>query len=279
MKKNILFTKYYILSLIVFISIGITSCSDSGFNPLDINLFTIQDDVRFGEQLDAEIKSKPNEYPLLNNNHSAVVQLNLMMNEILNSAEIKYKDEFNYNIQIINDRNTINAFAAPGGYIYVYTGLIHFLDNEATLAAVIAHEIAHAERRHATKRLTKMYGASVLLGMLLGNNPSLMEEIAANLLTGLGVLYNSRQDEYESDEYSFKYLLTSKWYAGSTIYFFDKISGSSEPSKIEILLHTHPIPQDRIDAVKELIAKHNLPEPNESNLFSQRYATFKQTVP
>ena len=64
-----------------------------------------------------------------------------------NSSYIKYKNVFPYKIEIIQDDSTVNAFCIPGGYIYVYTGLIKFLNNEAALTGVIAHEIAHAENR------------------------------------------------------------------------------------------------------------------------------------
>ena len=60
-----------------------------------------------------------------------------------------------------------------------------FIDNEATLAGIMAHEIAHAERRHVTQRLTAYYGVSMLMGFILGGNPSLLAEIASNLFVGL----------------------------------------------------------------------------------------------
>ena len=83
-------------------------------------------------------------------------------------------------IEIINNPDVLNAFAIPGGYIYLYTGLLLYLDSEAALAGVIAHEIAHVEERHSTQRLTKYYGISILLGIALGENPSTIAEIATN---------------------------------------------------------------------------------------------------
>jgi predicted Zn-dependent protease len=70
-----------------------------------------------------------------------------------NSPRITKKAIYPYNFQVVND-TIVNAFATPGGYIYIYTGLMKFLDNEASLAGVVAHEIAHAEKRHVTQRLT-----------------------------------------------------------------------------------------------------------------------------
>lgn len=276
-----LFQKFYIricaMAFALITALSLSGCEGS-LNPLDINLFSASDDVKLGMQLDAEIRSKPGEYPILNM-PSAQQYVQAMCNDILNSPLIKYKGVFEYKVQIIRDDNTVNAFAAPGGYLYFYTGLLKFVDNEATLAGVIAHEIAHAELRHSTKRLTKAYGATLLLGIILGNNPSKLEEIAANLLTGLAFLKNSRDDEYEADEYAFKYLQSTVWYPGGIKYFFNKIGENSGSSFLETLLSTHPLPPDRIAAVDKLIADANLPAPSESNLFSERYRNFKNSLP
>lgn len=274
--RNIL-VKTFIATFIVFSAVSFTGCEDS-LNPLDLNIFTAADDVKLGLELDTEILSKPGEYPLLTS-QSANQYVQNMCNEIIKSPLIEYRNVFSYKVQIIRDDNTINAFAAPGGYLYVYTGLLKFVDNEATLAGIIAHEIAHAERRHATKRLTKAYGASLLLGIILGENPSQLEEIAANLLTGLAFLKNSRDDEYEADEYSFKYLQSTIWYPGGIRYFFTKIGENSGSSTLETLLSTHPLPPDRIEAVDQMIVGANLPQPSESNIFSERYRNFKNTLP
>lgn len=257
----------------------LAGCDDSSSNPLDINIFSAGDDVTLGRQLDSSIKANPKEYPLLNNT-AATAYVQGIVDEIIKSPSIKYNGTFSYKVTLINT-TTINAFAAPGGYLYVYTGLLKFVDNEATLAAILAHEVAHAERRHATKRMTKQYGASLLLSLIIGKNPSQLEEIAANLLTGLGFLKNSRDDEYEADEYSFKYLQTSKWYPGASIYFFDKISKTreTEPTKLDELLSTHPLDADRIAAVKKLIKDAGIPDATEDNLFTSRYSQFKASLP
>lgn len=268
---RVVFTIFFVVS-----SFTLNSCEDSS-NPSDFNLFSTSDDLELGKKIDAEITSNSNEYPILNN-QQATAYLQNIVNTILNSPEIKYKNTFDYKVKIINT-NTINAFAVPGGYVYVYKGLIKFLDNEATMAAVLAHEIAHIERRHATKRMTKQYGVSILLSIVLGSNPSVLEEIAANILTGLALLKNSRDDEYEADEYSFKYLLSTNWYAGAAKLFFDKIAENEQGGKLEELLSTHPLPQERIKKLDNLINKHNIGSPSENNLFSQRYINFKNSLP
>ncbi|MFN3305674.1 MAG: M48 family metalloprotease, partial [Candidatus Kapaibacteriota bacterium] len=169
--------------------------------------------------------------------------------------------------------------ATPGGYIYVYTGLLKFVDNEATLAGVLAHEVAHCERRHATQRLTKAYGVSLLLDVVFGKNPSKTEEIAANLLVGLAFLKNSRDDEYEADEFAYEYLKSTIWYPGALIFFFDKIKQNEGNSFLEVLLSTHPLSEDRINRLNSMIQRDKLPPPTEENLFQNRYQNFKKLLP
>lgn len=265
--------KKLLLSMIIAV-LSLTSfnqCSENSIS--DFNLFSISDDVKLGTQLDQEIRANQKDYPILNDAEATAYVQNLM-NQIINSPLIKYKGQFTYKVTLINT-NTINAFATPGGYIYVYKGLLKYLDNEATLAAILAHEVAHAERRHSTQRMTKAYGLQVLLSVVLGNSPSTMEAIAGNLFSGLSLMYNSREDEYEADEYSFKYLQSSIWYPGSGKFFFEKIGGQTNNSEFEELFSTHPLDQKRIDALNKLIQDANLSAPNESNLFSQRYLQFR----
>jgi predicted Zn-dependent protease len=257
---------------IVFLNYG---CSD-GVSIDNLNLFSISDDVQLGNEVVVEMHKDQANYPI-STNTVAINYVQGIMNTIIQSPLVKYRNDFNYQIRII-DNETVNAFALPGGYIHVYKGLLKFIDNEATLAAILAHEVAHAERRHATKRMTKQYGASFLLGMLLGNNPSQIEEIAANLATGLGFLYNSREDEYEADEYSFKYLQSTPWYPGAGKFFFQQLQSQSSNSALEELFSTHPLDQKRIDALNKLISDANIGEPSESNTFTSRYQEFKSKL-
>jgi predicted Zn-dependent protease len=277
MKKNLV-TIISVLLIGMSLALFNTGCSDST-SISDFNLFSTADDYQLGMQLDSEIKANPKEYPMLNSTE-ANAYLQSIVNQIIASPQIKYKGTFAYKVQIL-DTNIINAFATPGGFIYVYKGLLKFANNEATIAGVLAHEIAHSERRHATKRMTQQYGISILASLVLGSNPSALAQIGANLLTGLGLLKNSRDDEYEADEYSFKYLQDTKWYPGAITYFLEKIQAEqqSNPSAFEEILSTHPLDSKRIAQINEFIKKANLPAPNENNLFSQTYQQFLKTLP
>lgn len=267
--------KYILIILFPAMSLFFDGCSSS---TSPINIFTAQDDVQLGTQLDQQIRSDPVQYPIY-----AYAEPNRylqnMVNEIIKSPLIQYKGTFVYKSQIIKNDSVVNAFATPGGYVYVYTGLLKFVDNEATLAGILAHEIAHAELRHATNRMTQKYGIDLMLQWILGNNPNQIAQIGANLFEGLYLLKNSRDDETQADEYSFKYLKTSKWYPAGILYFFEKIGKDRTQSSLEIWLSTHPSDQQRTDDVKKLALDNQIPSPTESNIFSNSYRDFKNTMP
>lgn len=245
------------------------------------NIFSDSDDIKLGQQIDNEIRSKPEEYPLLQGRTDIKRYVEQIGDKVLSSRAVKKRGIYAYTYEIIHDDNTINAFCTPGGYIYVYTGLLKFVDNEATLAGVLGHEIAHAERRHATQRITKAYGAQILLSIALGERPSQIAEIGANLFAGLAFLANSRSDETESDDYSFKYLQNTEYYPGGIKFFFDKIQRENgvRAGGFERLLSTHPLPHDRIEHVEEVLQKIGSPPATEANLFSQRYQSFRAALP
>jgi beta-barrel assembly-enhancing protease len=235
----------FYLSILLFMPLFVYSC-ESG-----INIFSQQDEVELGNQVDAEIRSNPSEYPIYTADPSVKTYINQrIFQHILSSAQIQSKNVYNYRFEIIDQPDILNAFALPGGSIYLYTGLLKFLDSEAALAGVIGHEIAHAERRHATQRMTAYYGVSFLLSLLLGDNPSQVAEIAANLFVGVAFLANSRSDENESDQYSYAYLKDTRYYVGGVKFFFEQLRDegliSSESDKIATFLSTHPDPLDRI---------------------------------
>lgn len=278
-------TSMKIRPLILFMALSATLISFSILSSCGSNMFSVQDDVELGKDVESQIRSDPGQFPVLKGHQDVKDYVSGLGNYVLNNSKyIEYKNVFPYKFDIIHDDSTINAFCLPGGYIYIYTGLIKFLDNEAALTGVIGHEIAHAERRHMTQRLTSYYGVSIILGLVLGSNPNVLGEIAANLFVGLGFLANSRADETEADDYSIAYLTGTKYYPGAITYFFDKIreqqrKEGSTPGDLERLLATHPLPQDRIDNVKKQL-RNIKPKPDPTKgLFTDEYQTMKSKLP
>ena len=221
-----------------------------------INLFSQSDDVKLGSEVSDEIAKNSKEYPIFKGNLSIKKYItNRIFKHILISQQIASKKIYKYQLEIINNPKVFNAFALPGGYIYIYTGLLKYLDSEAALAGVLGHEIAHAERRHGTKRITASYGVGFLLNLVLGRNPSQISQIASNLFVGLAFLANSRSDENEADEFSYNFLKDTRYYPGGVKFFFEHMKADNlvknNPGEIEKFLSTHPDPIDRIASTDE----------------------------
>lgn len=213
-----------------------------------LNLFTIEDDMELGAQLKAEIEANPDEYPLVDPEAypEAYAHLDRVATQILDTGEVDYADAFDWEFTLIDD-DVLNAFAAPGGYIYVYTGLIAFLSHEDELAGVLGHEIAHAANRHTTEQLTKIYGVSVLLQVVLGEDRQLISDIA----TGLAALSFSRAHEAEADEYSVYYLCETDYAANGAAGFFEALQAAPIPE----FLSTHPSSESRVEDINALAAE------------------------
>jgi predicted Zn-dependent protease len=245
---------------------------------MHINVFPVSKDIELGKQFDTEIRKSPKEYPLLKDRPDVKAYVEDIGKKILLSPDILYRNQFAYKFEIIKDDSTVNAFCTPGGYVYVYTGLLKFLDNEATLAGVIAHEIAHAEKRHSTNKITAQYGIQTVLGMVSGKLGESGTQLAGTV-AGLGLLKYNRTEEDEADTYSFNYLRSTEYYPGAILYFFEKVGVGRKGGAFERLLSTHPLPQDRLDHVKKLLNEAGNPQPRESNIFVERYQRFKRTLP
>ncbi|MDP3149568.1 MAG: M48 family metalloprotease [Ignavibacteria bacterium] len=272
MKKNIINLFLSLFSVVI-----ISSCSGSG----GFNMFSDSEDIKLGHDVSAEMLNNQAEYPVFRGDPTIKTYIDQrIFSQILTSPKIAKKNVYDYKIELIADDNTLNAFALPGGNVYVYTGLLKFLNSEAALAGVLAHEIAHAERRHATQRMTKYYGTQFLVGMLLGSQPSKVAEVASNLFVGLAFLANSRSDEDEADKYSIEYLKDTRFYPGSVKFFFEEMRDdglvSSKSNKVATFLSTHPDPVNRIAKANERLQSSGIAikdwKSNDANLFKNEYA-------
>lgn len=236
--KNI--TLYLIaVSLVITLS----NCGSSKDNLPDFNLFTIEQDKELGQQVAQEIAHSPQEYPVLDSasNQKIYKYLYDMRDRILASGKVEHKDDFIWQLKIINDSQTKNAFCTPGGYIYVYTGLMKYLDSEEQLAGVLAHEIGHADLRHSTRQMTKLYGVQTLIGILAGER-----EMIKQVTSSIVGLKFSRNHETEADKASVTYLCPTDYDAAGGAKFFEKIQNDGG-SGVPEFLSTHPSPENRVE--------------------------------
>jgi predicted Zn-dependent protease len=230
-----------------------------------MNIFSDADEVALGANVANEIAANQQEYPIYRGDPALKQYIkSQIFDQILVANAIKKRNVYQYELEVIDRPDILNAFALPGGKVYVYTGLLKYLDSEAALAGVLGHEIAHAERRHATQRMTNQYGTAMLISLVLGQNPNQYVEIAANLFAGLSLLSNSRSAEEESDKFSIAYLQETRFYPGGVKFFFEKLrdDGKVNPggsSGLETFLSTHPDPIARISTTDAQLRNANFP--------------------
>ncbi|MDQ3392836.1 MAG: M48 family metalloprotease [Bacteroidota bacterium] len=237
-------TRY--IYLIIFSCSLLLSCDKTG-EPFS----TIEEDKKIGLQVADEIEANPDDYPLLDEaaHPFAYTYLRNMAKEVLNSGHVKYKDEFVWQIKIIHDDSVLNAFAAPGGYLYFYTGLIKYLDKADDLAGVMGHEIAHADKRHSLKQIERQMGLNALISLALGNDPGQIQEIAASLAGNLTLLQFSRDAETEADMASVEYLAETPYQCNGAFSFFQKLIDGKQAGSTPTFLSTHPNPENRIQEI------------------------------
>lgn len=259
---------------IVLLAIVLVASCRKNSTDKSINIFTIEDDKALGAQLDSTILASPAEYNIMSRSAypEAYAFVENMKDEILNSGEVFYKDDFDWKLTLIDNDTTLNAFCAPGGYIYVYTGLMKYLEHENELAGVMAHEIAHADRRHSTDQLTKNYALSTLLQVLVGKQQGLLTEMAASLIS----LKFSRNDEAEADDYSVIYMCPTDYKADGAAGFFEKLIENEQAGGSPEFLSTHPDPANRVEDIK---AKRNELACEGTGIYSERYQNFLNTLP
>jgi hypothetical protein len=181
-----------------------------------------------------------------------------------------------FTIKVV-DEEVVNAFALPGGFLYVNRGLIEAAENEAEVAGVMAHEIAHVTARHGVEQQSKaqFFNYASIPLIFLGGVGGYAIQSVVGLVVPLGFLKFSRGAEKEADRLGAQYMWASGYDPNALITFFEKLQGSEKrkPGTLEKLFSTHPMTGDRITEVQKLIAR--FPEKNEYALSSSDFEQVK----
>ncbi len=225
----------------------LSACGESD----EPRFISIEEEKNLGAQFDSTIINSPDEYTILS--EAAYPQANQYLqgifNRILNSGEVKYRNEFDWQIRLIDNDSTLNAFATPGGYVYVYTGLIKYLDEEDDLAGVLGHEVGHADLRHSARALEREYGISTILSIVLGGGNNQLVEMVAATAQGLSSLSYGRDLETEADERSVTYLAETNYSCSAASSFFAKLTAEGQSGRTPQFLSTHPNPENRVENI------------------------------
>lgn len=253
--------KILILLGVLFMLSGLFSCRDVG--SFLSTLVSEEEEIKLGQQFSSEVETQIKLYP----DQSLQEYINRMGQRL-----VPYSDRSNisYHFKVVDEPDQINAFAIPGGWIYVYTGLLKAADNEAEVAGVLAHEIGHVAHRHGAANLGAMYGIQVAKAMVLGENPAAVAEVVSDLLSYGGILAYGREAEYQADETSVQVLSRAGYNPRGMAAFLEKLQAleGREPGTLETLLRTHPPSSKRVENVWKEIEKLGNPG---GEFYEERY--------
>jgi predicted Zn-dependent protease len=270
MRSFKIFNIVLITGLLVF-----NSCKDKNDNFV---FPSIEEDVELGAQVAEEIENDPDQFPILDETEysDAYAYLNTLLDYILTSGEVQYREEFVWDIHIIENDSVLNAFATPGGYLYVYTGLIKYLDQEDDLMGVLGHEVAHSDLRHTSRNIQKQYGINLLLQLITGENPSRLTQIAGQIAGTAAGLSFSRDFEEEADERSVEYLANTPYACNGAYSFFQKLINEGTTGGTPEFLSTHPDPEGRVEDINTKADEIGC---NTNPLDPASYEDFKNMLP
>ncbi len=228
------------------------------------NLFSPEQDVQIGQQSIPEVEKQ---MPVLNDSDTQAYISRIGQKLAANAGGPK----FPYQFRVIN-ASDINAFALPGGPIYINRGVIDNAKNEGELAGVMAHEIAHVALRHGTHQASKAQGAQAglsILGGILGGKVGANTAQVLNTVGGIGMnvlfLKFSRELETQADIRGAQILAASGYTPQDMIGFFQTLS-KADGTKKTSFLSDHPAPPDRIGRIQKEAALLRVPNTPTANV-------------
>jgi predicted Zn-dependent protease len=246
------------LTLVVAIVVG-GGCR-GGVHTYHPNFYSVDGDIRLGERLAKEV-----DVEVVVLRHTALTQLVNSIGQRLKDAspEAAFR-RFPYTFRVI-DSPEVNAFALPGGPVYVNSGLIELCDTEDQLASVIGHEMSHVAARHATEMITTQNLTQLLLIAAVMVSPVPVPPLAwegAKLGYVLGLLRYSRGKEAEADRLGLELMHAAGYDPAEMANVFRKFSEQrrSLPSVIERFVSSHPLDADRVEAAETGAARLPAPE-------------------
>lgn len=210
-------------------------------------------EVAIGGEMVAELTKK---YPLSHdqNLQDRVQRIGAKLSEVSDRQDIEYK------FFVLEDKE-LNAMTLPGGFIYVNQGLMNVLDDHE-LAYVLGHEVGHVAARHIAKKIQSNMTYQLLLSVAFAaageKGSGKVEDIAkgVNVLFNLIALGYSRKDEYEADRLAVKYAFKAGFNPSAAIFALEKIRQEEGPNwRLLIYFRTHPYVEERIDALRQIIAQ------------------------
>lgn len=237
-----------------------------------VNFYSIEKEIQLGRQLAEEVErtAKIVDDPVISE------YVNRIGQNIVNNSDAKVP----FTIKVI-DAEEVNAFALPGGYFFVNTGLIELAEDEAELAGVMAHEIAHVAARHGTRSATRsqlVQFATIPL-LFIGGWAGYGIQQAANFAIPMTMLKFSREFEEDADFLGVQYMYKAGYDPASMVQFFERLKAQQKKKKnfVARAFSSHPMSKSRIKNVQKTIDEL-LPEQPEYAVTSSEFDNVKERL-
>lgn len=202
--------KFKTWTLMPLLAMGVllTRCSCDFFGTTGALFVPESKEMALGASFDSTMRANDTaklEYPIFETRGDAKriqfqAYVDSLARSVLAQVPKSAKPGYDFKFTLI-DKNVENAFAVPGGYVYIYTGIIKKMNNEAELSGVLGHEISHVVWHHYRDALAKTAGMGILLDALLGDDAGKLAQVVAGSLFQLAALKVSRSNESEADHY------------------------------------------------------------------------------
>jgi predicted Zn-dependent protease len=232
-------------------------------NKRQVNIYSPEREVELGKRLATELEKRSE---LVND-----PALQDLVNRVTQNIVINSDSKTLVTVKVINSAE-INAFSLPGGFLYVNRGLIEASDNEAELAGVIAHEVAHISARHSIEQMSRrelINWLSRSLNVFGGGTGSINR-------SGKAISFKSSRDaEKEADRLAAQYLWKTGYDPQALITFLEKLRAKEKKTRIPLqnIFRTHPVNEDRIRDTRKLLAR--FPKKNEYQVNSSDFIAVK----
>lgn len=237
-----------------------------------VNFYSLEKEIALGRQLAEEVErnAKIVDDPVISE------YVNRIGQNIVNNSDAKVP----FTIKVI-DSEEVNAFALPGGFFFVNTGLIELAEDEAELAGVMAHEIAHVAARHGTRSATRaqlVQFATIPL-LFVGGWAGYGIQQAANFAIPMTMLKFSREFEEDADFLGVQYMYKAGYDPASMVQFFERLKAKEKKKKnfVARAFSSHPMTKSRIKKVQKTIDEL-LPEQSEYAVTSSEFDDVKQRL-
>lgn len=175
-------------------------------------------------------------------------------NRLVNSSVAK-ETPYRYDFHLLRDPNTVNAFALPGGQVFITYALYSKLENEDQLAGVLGHEIGHVVGRHSAERIAKQGLTQGLLQAVMIGGGSQSGQ-AASMIANLVNMKYGRKDELEADNLGVRFMIDAGYRPEEMMGVMRILKSLAGPNRVPEMQSTHPSPENRIEHIKEAIKKY-----------------------